>query len=87
MLCRFLTQDFDLKPALFFDFPKQGLFWIFVQFNVAAQWKPLVELLMIDQKDTIVVYHKCLDCKVHTMRECEASGFIPLYRLFSTPSF
>jgi hypothetical protein len=49
MLYRLLTQDVDLKPALIRDFPKQRLFRIFVQFNVASQRKPLVELLMINQ--------------------------------------
>jgi hypothetical protein len=65
MLYRLLTQDVDLKPALFRDFPKQRLFRIFVQFNVASQRKPLVELLMINQQDTVLMDHKCLNRKVH----------------------
>jgi hypothetical protein len=65
MLYWLLTQDVDLKPALFRDFPKQRLFRIFVQFNVASQRKPLVELLMINQQDTVLMDHKCLNRKVH----------------------
>lgn len=65
MLCRLLAQDFDLKPALFFDFPKQRLFGIFVKFNMASQRKPLVELRMINQQDTVPVYHKRHDRKIN----------------------
>jgi hypothetical protein len=41
MLCWLLSQDVDLKPALFFDFPKQGLFRIFVKFNNIDREQPL----------------------------------------------
>src|SRR5262245_36722301 len=67
MLCRLLTQDVDFQPALFFDFPKQRLLRIFVQFNVAPQWKPLLELFMINQQDTVLVDHKRHNRKIHQL--------------------
>ena len=43
------SDEFDFEAAFLSGFPERGLFGIFVEFDMAAKGKPLIELTMVDE--------------------------------------
>jgi hypothetical protein len=52
---RAFAEELDVQAAFLFSFAQRGDFRVFVEFNVAANGQPFVQLAMMDQKDFAVL--------------------------------
>ena len=52
------AQQFDVQAALLLGFANRRLFGIFIQFDVASERQPLVELAVMDEKNLAVLNDK-----------------------------
>ena len=48
---RAFAEQFDVEAAFFFGLAERGSFGVFIQFDVAAEWQPFVEVAMVDEED------------------------------------
>ena len=46
---RTFAEQFHIEAALFLRFAERGLLRVFIQFNVAAERQPFVQLAMVDE--------------------------------------
>ena len=51
-------EQLDLQPAFFFGFAQRSLFRIFIQFDMAAERQPFIQLPMMNQEDFAIPDHE-----------------------------
>jgi hypothetical protein len=59
------SQQFHFEAAFLLGFAHGGLFRIFVQLDVAAERKPLVELAVVDEENLRVMHNEDGDGKIN----------------------
>lgn len=71
---RTFAEQFDLEAALLSRFPQSSLLRLFIQFDVAAQRQPLVELAMMNQQHAPVVNDENRDGKINLLVNVSHGG-------------
>jgi len=62
---RTLANQLNIKAALFFGFAQRGLLWVLIKFNVAAKWKPSIQLLVMNDQNFSSVHNKDGDGEIY----------------------
>jgi hypothetical protein len=62
---RTLANQLNIKAALLFSFTQRGLLWVLIKFNVAAQRKPSIQFLVVNDQNFSSVHHKDGDGEIY----------------------
>ena len=62
---RTLANQLNIKAALLFGFAQRGLLWVLIKFNVAAQRKPSIQFLVMNDQNFSSVHHKDGDGEIY----------------------
>ena len=58
------TNKFNVQSAFLFGFAQSSNFRIFVQFDMPAQWEPLVQFAMVNNQNLFIVNDKNRNGKI-----------------------
>jgi hypothetical protein len=58
------ANQFNFEAAFFLGFAEGGLFGIFVEFDMSAEWEPFIEFAMVDEQNFVVANDEDCDCEI-----------------------
>ena len=62
-----LANQLNIKATLFFGFTQSRLLWVLIKFNVAAQWKPSIQFLVVNDQNFSSMHHKYGDGEIYLL--------------------
>ena len=71
---RTITNQLNIKTRFLAGFAKRGLFGIFIQFDMAAERKPLVQFAMMHQEDLAVLNDEDRNCEIDFLMDVRHGG-------------